>query len=436
MEYSSSNSNSSGDNVIVMIPSASDYSRQDIDSSDNENDNTSNYDNDNDIEFSDDIDPIHSGSTIDFEESETATSPILSRLSNNDRDIDVQDDDDDEEESDEQDDEGYTGENVTTTGASIFEIPKLGGMTEQIFNINIYPYLSPKDLCYLGACSKYFLRSTSTAKVWIRLTQQDFLDFRITIPRRHYQSDINSQHHLREYALLQDNDTASRGSRVSASSGSNAAISATARSNYSSAVSASNHFSNTIRDPMYFTTNTANTVNSTRTLYHNNTQQQQQQQPIIGMNGPISNQPNNNFNESNHTAINMRTSTHLNSTTTTPFTNTGTGFTTGIGMNITRGERSVSNSSTPVRRYNPYSTSASLTNNVLASLRERGSNRHPITNSIREEESESNVPIEFNDGVHNVYNKYAAKSLYIKKYIEMKRLSNQRESYDDMYWKN
>jgi hypothetical protein len=75
-----------------------------------------------------------------------------------------------------------------------------------------------------------------------------------------------------------------------------------------------------------------------------------------------------------------------------------------------------------------------LTNNVLASLRERGERNPTINNSIQE--SESNAPIEFNDGINNVYNKFAAKSLYIKKYLEKKRLSTQRASYDETYWQN
>lgn len=39
----------------------------------------------------------------------------------------------------------------------------------------------------------------------------------------------------------------------------------------------------------------------------------------------------------------------------------------------------------------------------------------------------------FTDGVNNWYSKFAAKSLYIKKYSEMKRLTKQRASYDENY---
>lgn len=39
----------------------------------------------------------------------------------------------------------------------------------------------------------------------------------------------------------------------------------------------------------------------------------------------------------------------------------------------------------------------------------------------------------FTDGINNWYSKFAAKSLYIKKYDDMKRLSKQRASYDDAY---
>jgi hypothetical protein len=56
-----------------------------------------------------------------------------------------------------------------------FEIPILGGATEQIFVSKIYPYLTASDLCSLSRCSKFFLYSTSAAKVWNNLMMRDFL---------------------------------------------------------------------------------------------------------------------------------------------------------------------------------------------------------------------------------------------------------------------
>lgn len=55
-----------------------------------------------------------------------------------------------------------------------FEIPGLGGATEDLLLSKIFIYLTAKDLCVLSQCSRYFRDTTSAAKVWNSLYMRDF----------------------------------------------------------------------------------------------------------------------------------------------------------------------------------------------------------------------------------------------------------------------
>lgn len=55
-----------------------------------------------------------------------------------------------------------------------FEIPGLGGATDDIFLSLVYLYLTAKDLCILSQSSRYFRDITSKAKVWTSLFNRDF----------------------------------------------------------------------------------------------------------------------------------------------------------------------------------------------------------------------------------------------------------------------
>ena len=94
--------------------------------------------------YHDENEPFHhnTNNTTDYEESATnisASQAQFSVLSNQEN-----------PESPHEDDPVYADE-VLTSITNIFEIPKLGGLTEYIFSENVYHFLSAKDLCYLGS---------------------------------------------------------------------------------------------------------------------------------------------------------------------------------------------------------------------------------------------------------------------------------------------
>ena len=114
-------------------------------------DNQDNFNNgiELDIQSSNDNDhyenePFHhnTNNTTDYEESATnisASQAQFSVLGNQ-----------EDPESPHEDDPVYADEALISI-TDIFEIPKLGGLTEYIFSENIYHFLSAKDLCHLGS---------------------------------------------------------------------------------------------------------------------------------------------------------------------------------------------------------------------------------------------------------------------------------------------